>query len=130
MKEHGNFILQLKGKIIYVKVIGSWNDLTTRRYCYEYYIIAEPLINTPWAELVDLTEWELDTPESEQLLHELSQWADSHNLTYQAIVGCQSTLQRFQLNSIKNDSEKVVIKYFDKTSEALNWFSSLGFNIF
>jgi hypothetical protein len=129
LKEHGSFEIQVKGRVIEVKVSGSWNADTAQRYCSEYSNLAAPLVNEPWAELVNLTEWELDTPEAEKILHDLSQWADKNNLKYEAMITGKSSIREFQLDRIKNHPRKIIVKYFKTTDEAVNWLRSHGFEL-
>lgn len=93
---HGSYQINVKDRVIISQSFGSWNDVTIKSFTKEYQSIAQPLINQPWAGIVDVTHWELATLDAEHIAKDFESWCKQHNRQYVAIVGT-TPLVNFQL---------------------------------
>ena len=76
-----------------VKAIGAWNYETALSYGKEYKQLISKLRDKPWACLVDLTEWELFTPEAGEHVDELNDWGNINNQKYEVVI-CSLYIQK------------------------------------
>lgn len=69
---HGDWGLVVIGRVLVYRVAGAWNEEGTRAFFRASSRAAEPLAGQRWAILGDLTEWQLATPESVEVVHSLA----------------------------------------------------------
>lgn len=86
MQEHGSFDMKIINQTLVVKAFRAWNYETVLRYGTEYKQLIEKLKNKPWACLVDLTEWELATPDIWEHIDELNEWGNINNQRYEVVI--------------------------------------------
>jgi hypothetical protein len=106
--------------------LGACNYETTLRFKNESIHIATNLIDEPWACLLDLSKWELSTPDAWAEIDEINKWASSNNLKYQIII-CSSPLQKNVLEDSQQTLTDVDIIYCDNLEQAYEVLESLGF---
>ena len=79
MLEHGSFEFEVVEQTLVVKCFDAWNVETVLRMCSEYKDHVKKINDKPWACLVDLTQWELVSSES-QLPDEKNEHAYTFNI--------------------------------------------------
>ncbi len=123
---HGSYEMYVVQKVLVSKSYGSWNEFTCKEFFGRYIELASPLTNEPWGGLVDVSQWQLATPDAEKLAVIFEQWCIENNRNFVAIVGSSSIIN-FQLkrSGINNNTEIVDIRYFDTFDEAVDWFTKL-----
>jgi len=126
MREHGSFDMDVDGQVIVVKVYGAWNFETTSRWCDEYKQHIDAIKNKPWTRLMDLSLWELTTPDVWELVDKVNHWANSNNQQHEVVI-CPLSIQKHLLERAHQVLTNVEIKFCDNLSEAKNWLKSKGF---
>ncbi|GAA5142881.1 hypothetical protein [Thalassotalea piscium] len=127
MQEHGSFELEIKNKTLLIKAFDSWNVETAIRFFKETraLVCAHKLKNEPWACLVDLTQWELGTPDIWPVVDELNTWANKNNQKYEAVI-CSSSLQKLMIERSQENLFTVEINFFDTVEQARDWLEQLS----
>jgi hypothetical protein len=127
MQEHGSFELQIKGKTLISKAYGAWNYETSVRYATECrQLIEQHLLSESWASIVDLSDWELATPDIWQVIDELNIWASENNLKHEVVIP-SLTLQQTLLEQTQEGFTDVETKFVDNIAQAYQWLEQLGY---
>jgi len=125
MKEHGHFDMKIVGQTLIVTCFDSWNIETTIRLSNEYTQLVEKINNAPWACLVDLSQWELSTPDGWDEINKLNQWANINNQGYEVVV-CNTALKK----SLMKNSHKVLTNvetfFCNDLDSAYQWLNTKG----
>ena len=125
MQEHGSFQMKIVEQTLIIKCFDAWNLETVLRLCKEYKGLVEQINDKPWACLVDLSQWELATPEMWDEISELNKWGNSNNQKYEAVI-CSTSLQK----TLMEDSHKVLTnvetKFCENIEQAYEWLNSVG----
>jgi hypothetical protein len=126
MKEHGSYDLDVQKQTITFSAYDSWNYQTAQRWGDEIKSIVTGFENKEWACIVDLTMWELATPDIRGYLVELYMWLNDNNLKYLAVV--------FGLSIHKEILEKTYVvltnvkkEYCESLDEAREYLDRVGF---
>ncbi|GLS91373.1 hypothetical protein GCM10007916_24420 [Psychromonas marina] len=125
MREHGRFDMQVEEQVIVLKVYGAWNFETTSRWCHEYKDHIDAIKDKPWARLMDLTLWELTTPDVWELVDQVNQWANANNQQYDVVI-CPLSIQKQLLARAHQVLTNVEIVFCDNLIEARNWLKDNG----
>jgi len=126
MQEHGSYSLEIKNKTHILKAYGAWNYETVQRWGAETKQLVSTIKSNPWACLVDLTDWELATPDAREYVYNINLWLNDNNLKYLAVV-YSLHLQKEILTITHAALTNVEIKYVKTLKEAEIWLNSLGF---
>jgi hypothetical protein len=125
MQEHGLFTIEVRDKTLISTLCGAWNYETSLRYSEECKRLVDNLIGEPWASLVDLSEWELATPDVMKVNDELNTWASINNLKYEVVI-CSSSSQRALLEKYQESLNGVETKFVDNLEQACEWLKIIG----
>jgi hypothetical protein len=128
MKEHGSFEIKLVGQVLVIKAYDAWNLETVLRLCDECSHLISQIKDEPWATIVDLSCWELGTPDIWKPVEELNVWANDKNYKYQAVIisfNLQETMLK-KTHEVLTHTEK---KFCKDTDEAFRWLSDAGIKI-
>ncbi len=125
MQEHGSFDITCLNQTIIIKAIGSWNLETAVRYIKEYKRAVSLIKSNPWACLVDLTEWELATPDVVAYIAEFNAGGHSHNQKYEVVIHSLCLQKKLLANSHKVLTN-VETKFCKNIEEAIVWLDSVG----
>ena len=123
MQEHGSFEMHVHEQIISIKVFGAWNFETTARWCAEYRNHIESVKNAPWSRILDLTLWELTTPDVWELVDEVNTWANINNQKFEVVI-CPFAIQQKLLEKAHQVLTNVEIKYCENLQEAHKWLDN------
>lgn len=125
MLQHGSFDIACKDKTIIVKCMGAWNIETVQEFIpiYKKYVLA--FDGQPWACLLDLTQWELATPEAWELIDELNVWGNANNQRYEAVI-CSISFQQIFVEQSHLVMPNVEKKFCDDLAQAQQWLASVG----
>lgn len=126
MQEHGSYSLEIKNKTHILKAYGAWNYETVKRWGAETKQLVSTIKSNPWACLVDLTDWELATPDAREYVSNLNLWFNDNNLKYLAVV-YSLYLQKEILKISHAALTNVEIKYFETLEEGEKWLNDVGF---
>ncbi|WP_159817914.1 hypothetical protein [Colwellia sp. 20A7] len=126
MKSHGSYTLTVNKNTLTFVAYDSWNYEAAIDWGQELKKLVIQMNNEPWACLVDLTQWELITPDARSYISELYSWLNNQNLQYLAVVFGLS-IQKSLLEETYKLFTNVEIKYCVDSTEANNWLNSVGF---
>lgn len=128
MQDHGRFTIWLEGKVLFFTAAGTWNADTTQVFCNEFKRQARPLEGQKWVAMADLTDWQLNTPDTEPLLRQLAIWGIQHGLQIVIRIYPPHALKSYQLNNI---SQKLASGYqqmhFVNEQDAFAWLHKQGY---
>jgi len=125
MQEHGTFDIDVIGQTIKVKLYDQWNYEVTVRFVKEFKLKALTICHKPWACVVDLSEWELGTPDIWELLEEGNVWSSEHNQKYEASIS-QLAVHKQIMEKSDESLSNVETKAFNNETQALAWLESVG----
>lgn len=125
MQEHGSFKLQIVDQTLVVQCFGSWNLETVLRMCKEYKVLAEQISDKPWACLVDLSQWELSTPEMWDEIDKLNEWGNENNQRYEAVI-CKLSIQKSLMEDSHTVLTNVETNFCQNIEHAYEWLNSVG----
>ncbi|MEI6898183.1 MAG: hypothetical protein V5786_12025 [Psychromonas sp.] len=123
MQEHGTFEMKNCGQVITLKVFGGWNYETTLRWCKEYKAHIDSIKSAPWARLIDLTFWELTTPDVWGRVDEVNTWANENNQAYEVVI-CPLSIQKQLLERAHEVLTNVEIVFCNDIKEAEIWLNA------
>lgn len=126
MKAHGSYKLLVNDNTVTFIAYDAWNYEAIVEWGNEFKKIILQLNTKPWACLVDLTEWELGTPDTRVYLSEFYSWLNNQNLQYLAVV-FGSSIQKDILQKTYVILSNVDKKYCSNIQEANDWLNSVGF---
>jgi hypothetical protein len=128
MKPHGEFEIKIVGRVVEVKVIGTWNEDTAKEYVEVFKTVVVKLNTSPWGVLIDTTEWELGTPETEKIIADFMIWCMENNQRYESTIIGESELKKYQSNQYYQhlDTDVIDQRFFISIKEAIEWFSNIG----
>ena len=126
---HGEFKLKLHGNILVSKFLGSWNKETAVAFVLEARRLVKPLNGKPWAVLTDLDEWELGTPECEEIQRASVIKSINKGLKCEALINRQGHLKvEWFLKTAPQDSN-FERRVFAEKQEGLDWLAVNGFTV-
>jgi len=124
MQEHGSFTIEIIDQTLIIKCFDAWNLETVIRLCREYKEHVESIKDKPWACLVDLSKWELSTPEMWDEISKLNEWGNLNNQKYEVVIFgmyIQQTLMEESHTVLTN----VETKFYDTIEQAYEWLISI-----
>jgi hypothetical protein len=81
-----SFDVDIKNRVIYVKVFGIWKAETARKYASDFQSEVQPILGKPWAKLVDLSNWKTSYPEVIQIIGEHMVWSRKNDVALSLYV--------------------------------------------
>ncbi|MCA1931635.1 hypothetical protein [Rheinheimera sp.] len=72
--------LQLLDQVLWVRVFGVSTVLGTEEYIRDFRAMVAPILNQPWAVVLDIRQWQASPAQSLELLKQNSIWAFAQNL--------------------------------------------------
>ena len=125
MQEHGSFTIEVVDQTLIVKCFDAWNFETVIRLCREYKEYVEKINDKPWACLVDLSKWELSTPDMCDEISKLNQWGNINNQKYEVVI-CSMSLQQMLMEDSHTVFTNVETNFCDNIEQAYDWLKSVG----
>ncbi|WP_426414689.1 hypothetical protein [Aestuariirhabdus sp. LZHN29] len=125
MREHGTYEMGVYDQIITLKVFGAWNLETTKRWCSEYRDHIQAVKSNPWARIIDLTFWQLTTPDVWEIVDDVNIFANDNNQKYEVVI-CPLSIQKEILGRAHQVLTNVEIEFCDSLPEAYQWLARKG----
>jgi len=130
MKGHGSYELKVINRVLIAKIIGAWNREEGEQYFSELKRITRDLIQSPWARVVYIDDWQLGTPGSDEVTLELIQWLVSHKLQLVAEIYSPNVLKKMHIQRMVNSSKSDINRqYFSDDKDAFAWLETQGFSL-
>jgi hypothetical protein len=76
-----SFDVDADSHIIYEKIYGIWTPETAEHYHKDFMEAVKPLLDQPWAKLVDLLNWKTSYPQVVDRIAMHLKWCKQHNMT-------------------------------------------------
>ena len=125
MNEHGSFRMEVVEQTLVIQCFDSWNAETVERLCTEYKAHVSKINNKPWACLVDLSAWELSTPDMWEKIDELNIWANANNQRYEVVI-CSMSIQKALMEASHDVLTNVETTFCNNTQQAYQWLEQVG----
>ncbi|GAC12888.1 hypothetical protein [Aliiglaciecola lipolytica] len=125
MQSHGSFEIYTKDQALIVKAIGAWNYETALSCAKAYKELVIQFNGKPWACLLDLTEWELFTPEASDCIDQLNEWGNEHNQKYEVVI-FRSAIQKGVMEKSHRVLTNVETMFCESFEQAELWLKKLG----
>lgn len=128
---HGEYELRAYRQLIATRVWGSWNEHAVESYASDVKTHAEARQDDGWAHLVDGSRWELATPDTGEVVRELTLWAVSHGIIAVAYVSGGDNLREQYVRHYLTYPmlEHIPRRVLPTLQEALVWLESLGVDL-
>lgn len=81
-----SFDVDEKNAIIYAKVHGIWKKQTAINYHEDFKEEVKPILDRPWAKLIDLSNWRTSYPEVIEVIGRHMDWSRQHNVALSIYV--------------------------------------------
>lgn len=128
MSYHGHFKLWQENQLVLAEIYGAWSMDTALDYTAQLKQLVQSMNGQPWARIVYLDQWQLGTPDFENVMKELMKWCVLHQLHYTAYVFHSNLLKEHQLDKFINSADYTnQKKIFTRPNEAFDWLDSVGF---
>ena len=131
--ESGCYQIDVSGNLVIVEVVGT---ISRQGYIEFYGELKEKTISLThesWASLLILEKWELDSLDTEDISQDIFDWTKARNFNCQAtVVGSNNyELKLFRLEQVyKPDKISFEHQFFVRRTDAIEWLSYKGFNVF
>lgn len=124
---HGNATISREGRVLVMDISGSWNLPGYLEFVERFKAAAEPLTAGEWGVLVDIREWDLSTPEVQEVESELQRWTLEHGQRWRAFITDESGLKEaLTTKSAEPVQGEIESRYFRSAEEARAWLDGLG----
>jgi hypothetical protein len=127
MKEHGSYKIELFKRVIIVRFFDTWNKETSLKMCGEFQKKAKILTGSPWACIVDLTNWDLGGPEVWEPIIQVNDWCTENGQELEAVI-CITELQKYILEKTQTALPKTESAFFNTEIEAKKWLEKYGYD--
>jgi hypothetical protein len=122
MNAHGSFTLKQSGQILWSSCKGAWNEEQAKLFLQAYESAAIAL-NPGWASIMDLSEWQLGTPDIWPVIDELNRWLNKTGFAYDAII-VNSKIKAKLFERSTNSMTTAETRFFATVDEAMEWLRS------
>ena len=115
--------------VVYVKIYGQWTAETAQRYHEEFKRDVQPLLDKPWAKLVDLTSWKTSRNEVTNVIGRHMAWLKANNVALSIyVINNVSTFRQLNEMFIKGGTKDIshTFRTWEEGERFLqaNWFSN------
>lgn len=76
------YMLHLEQQTLWVRAIGVWTSRDIREYIRDFRMTVQPLIDKPWALVLDVREWQTSPKEIFAGVTDNSVWCVQHQLAH------------------------------------------------
>ena len=126
MNEDGSFSMDLIDQTLIIKPVGAWNLETAVRWGDEFKSYVTIIQDKAWACLVDLSKFDLATPDVWEHINDVNQWSNLRNQKYEVVV-CNLRIQEKLMENSHKSLWNVETKFFESFDEACLWLKSVGY---
>ncbi|WP_100641871.1 hypothetical protein [Alteromonas facilis] len=123
----GSFQLERNGDIVELIAIGCWDERLAHEFLTQVKQLIAPLDGRTWATIVDVREWELGTPEFQEVITQGTEEQVSLGLRREAYVIDESQVKMFQIDAMMPQGDAYYARYFKTYIDAFAWLNQEGF---
>ena len=123
------YTLRPYASLLHVESFLSWDDRVSKQFTQDVVnLVLKTYGERDWGVLHDMRQWELGTPEVEQIISGLLNMELTTNHTHHALVVGSSQIRKWQTQNIFKDVSHYEFRFFDIYEDAENWLASFGFD--
>ncbi|MDH4158394.1 MAG: hypothetical protein OEW00_14080 [candidate division Zixibacteria bacterium] len=123
-----SFDLDEKHSVIYEKIYGIWRETTARNYHEDFVKEVTPIIDRPWAKLIDLSNWKTSSPEVIEIVGEHLAWCVEHNMVASINIINNPVTYGQLMRMFAKGKTKNISQVYRTRDEGLKALKELGFN--
>lgn len=123
-----SFDVDRKNAVIYVKIHGIWKPATAESYHEDFKEEVAPILDRPWAKLIDLTNWRTSYPGVIDVIGKHMDWCRKRNLAYALYVLNNPSTFRQLHEMFTAGGTKEVSQTFRTNEEAMLFLKSNWIN--
>lgn len=121
--------IDTENAVVYVKIYGQWTAETAQRYHEEFKRDVQPLLDKPWAKLVDLTSWKTSRNEVTNAIGRHMAWLKANNVALSIyVINNVSTFRQLNEMFIKGGTKDIshTFRTWEEGERFLqaNWFEN------
>lgn len=90
------YLLKLEQKVLWVRATGLWTSSHAEQYVKEFRQLVQPIINEPWALVLDMRQWEICPSDVLIRCVENTQWCYAHQLAHVETIYADNTMVLWQ----------------------------------
>jgi hypothetical protein len=124
-----SFEVDVKNSVIYEKIYGIWREHTARSYHEDFVREVTPIINRPWAKLIDLTNWKTSSAEVIDIVGDHLAWCIEHNMVASINIINNPVTYGQLMRMFAKGSTKDISQTFRTREEGIKVLQDLGFKI-
>ncbi len=114
--------------LLVISTFDSWDEKITAKHIEDVTDITSRFYQTRnWGLLSDRSNWQLSTPEAENLFSEKAKSALPSTLTHMAICVGESELKKWQISKMISEFANFEVKIFEAIGSAESWLASYGY---
>jgi hypothetical protein len=127
---HGEWKIEVHGKVIFQWFSGCWNEEAIIAYVKEFQAKATPLKEDNWSIISSFEDWELGVPEIDKHIEAHCKWFKANGCIKDCHIYTQSAAKEMQLERlIPHTDESYERQVFTNNEDAVNWLANCGFYI-
>ncbi|HOD67772.1 MAG TPA: hypothetical protein PK186_11080 [candidate division Zixibacteria bacterium] len=116
-------------RIVYEKIFGVWRIKTAESYRADFEEEVKPIIDRPWAKLIDLSNWKTSYPEVIDIVGKHLAWCRRHNMQWSVNV-INNTITYNQLQRMfDKGATKEISRTFRNYAEAVQFLQEQGYTV-
>lgn len=124
---HGDYKIWVEDEVIYAKLFDAWNKEAAYKFADEFKTLSEGF-TSQWAHYVDLTEWQLCSPEVFEVVEQLVAWCIENGMRRAAQVYPDSIIKaQFIDKMVVEEIGPFKRAVFSNSCEACKWLTAEGF---
>ncbi|MBT0585605.1 hypothetical protein [Alteromonas oceanisediminis] len=123
----GSFQLNRNGNVVELIALGQWDEALARAFLSGVEQLVKPLNGRSWATIVDVREWELGTPEFQEIITDGTQLQVAMGLRREAYIIDASQVKIFQIDAMMPPDPLYSARYFQQYGDGLAWLADEGF---
>ena len=129
---HGDSHVSAQGRILYLELHGAFNYEGVKKVIENCLNVAlTKLYNgNTWAQVIDLRQFELSTPDTQKVISYYYSIAHSLGLRYEVVLVTRPIIEEFNRKLMLPFRSILVSRYFSQPSEAIVFLDELGFTNF
>ncbi|NOY89387.1 MAG: hypothetical protein GXO93_08390 [FCB group bacterium] len=121
--------INVKNHILFSKIYGLWKLETAEAYCDEFKKVVKPLLNEPWAKLIDLTNWKTSYPEVNNVIGDLNRWCRAHKMKWAVYIIDNPVSFPHLMQMFDSGEYRDIARTFRTRAEAEKFLKEQGFDL-
>lgn len=122
-----SFDVDIENRIIYEKIYGVWRENTAKSYFEDFKKEVSPLLDLPWAKLIDLSNWKTSSPEVIEIIGEHLEWCRKHKMVVSINIINNPVTYGQLMRMFSRGKTKEISQTFRNREDGLKALQELGF---